>query len=331
MFADETRTVRRPPTRVLTACLALAASTAIVAGCGGGETAADPAASRPASTTAPACSGEAQLDVAYARRVGAAPALTSLDVHPAPRACTTTPAAVVIWVHGGGWWLGDKANPGAKVGLFHDLGAAVVSVNYRLSSRPRGDDATGGAPVRHPDHARDVAAAVSWVAAHAPGFGADPERMVLVGHSAGAHLVALVGVDPRYLEDAQVPAGAVECVVALDTEGYDLEARVAAGSASAALVRNAFGDDPALWRDASPVTHAGDGAGVRLLVVSRGTARRRAEAARFVDAVAASGGDAELVEVPGYSHADVNRRLGEAGEGVLTPRVAAFVRDCTGM
>ena len=86
-------------------------------------------------------------------------------MYPAPHACTGAPAPIVVWVHGGGWSAGDKANVGAKLDLFADLGAAVVSVNYRLSPRP-GSTAGGAidAPgrVQHPDHAQDVAAAVAW-------------------------------------------------------------------------------------------------------------------------------------------------------------------------
>jgi acetyl esterase/lipase len=221
--------------------------------------------------------------------------------------------------------VGDKRAVGAKLGLFRDLGAAVVSVNYRLSPPP----ATRGADrVQHPDHIEDVADAVAWVSDHAPSFGADPERIVLVGHSAGAHLVALAGADPDVLAAAGVADGAVRCVVALDTEGYDLAERVARGGPSSVLVRNAFGDDPEVWRAASPLTHVGDGAPVRFLVVTRGLPGRRAEAARFVDAVLGAGGDATLVTASGYTHADVNRRLGEPGESVVTPPVRDFVSSC---
>ena len=184
--------------------------------------------------------------------------------------------------------------------------------------------------MRHPDHVEDVADAVGWVTRHAESFGADPDDVVLVGHSAGAHLVSLVGTDPGYLRGAEVDPGAVRCVVALDTEGYDLEAKLAQGGRAAQLVRTVFGEAPAVLRDASPLAHAGDGSPVRSLVVTRGTPRRRAEASRFVDAVRQAGGDASLLLAPGYSHADVNRRLGSEGETVVTPAVRDFVTGCTG-
>ena len=279
-----------------------------------------------AGAASPRCRDEVRTDVVYAKRAGQPASATSLDVYPAPGACAGNATPVVVWVHGGGWSVGDKRVLGEKLELFHDLGAAVVSVNYRLTERrPAGD---GGDAVHHPAHADDVAAAVGWVTDHARGFGADPDDVVLVGHSAGAHLASLVGSDPRYLRDAKVDAGAVGCVVALDTEGYDLEEKAALGGRSAMLVRTVFGDDPAVLRDASPIAHAADGSPVQFLVVTRGSPHRRAEAARFVDAVEQAGGDASLVIAPGYSHADVNRRLGAAGETIVTPAVRDFVDRC---
>jgi arylformamidase len=314
------------------AIVAVIAALVLVA-CGGDDAIdsarddARPVATPTTKKPVPPCDPAVRRDVQYATRAGSDARLTALDVYPASTACDGRRAPVVVWVHGGGWVVGDKAGTGAKLDLFRDLGAAVVSVNYRLAP-PLGVDAAAGG-VQHPAQAEDVAAAVAWVAGHAAAFGADPSRIVLVGHSAGGHLVSLVGADPSYLRAAAVPRGSVRCVVALDTEGYDLPGKVALGGPSEALVRNAFGDDPQVWHDASPLSHAADGAPVQFLVVTRGAARRQAEAVEFVDAVDAARGDAEVVRAPGYSHEDVNRRLGEPGESVVTPPVEGFVRTCT--
>jgi len=87
-------------------------------------------------------------------------------------------------------------------------------------------------------------------------------------------------------------------------------------------------DQPKVWHDASPLVHAADDTHVWFLVVTRWSPRRQSEAVRFVDAVNAAGGSAELVRARGYTHEDVNRRLGESGETVLTPPVDAFLRSC---
>lgn len=105
-----------------------------------------------------------------------------------------TPYPVVIWVHGGGWSGGDKADEGTgyMAKLLLDRGYAVVSINYRLSG-----EAT------FPAQIYDVKAAIRWVRAHDGDYGIDADRIGLWGGSAGGHLVALAGTsgDVAELED----------------------------------------------------------------------------------------------------------------------------------
>lgn len=92
------------------------------------------------------------------------------------------PLPVVIWVHGGGWRAGSKANcPPLRAG-FVQSGYAVASVGYRL---------TDAAPF--PAQIQDCRAAVRWLRAHADEYGLDPNRIGAWGGSAGGHLVALLG------------------------------------------------------------------------------------------------------------------------------------------
>ena len=94
-------------------------------------------------------------------------------------------------IHGGGWRTGDKANQSQrrqKATFFAGNGFVYVSVNYRLSPA-----------VRHPAHVEDVAKALSWIVDHIASYGGDPKRIFLMGHSAGAHLAALVTADKTYL------------------------------------------------------------------------------------------------------------------------------------
>ena len=86
--------------------------------------------------------------------------------------------AILVIVHGGGWAIGDKANPGvvaAKVAHWLPAGVVVVSVNYRLLPH---------AGVLQ--QADDVARAIAFVQKRAAVWQADPARLVVVGHSAGA-------------------------------------------------------------------------------------------------------------------------------------------------
>jgi len=90
------------------------------------------------------------------------------------------PLPVIVWVHGGGWNAGDKAQSPAIP--FAAKGYAVASVNYRLSQ-----DAI------FPAQIQDCKAAVRWLRANAGKYGLDTNRFAAWGGSAGGHLVALLG------------------------------------------------------------------------------------------------------------------------------------------
>ncbi len=150
-------------------------------------------------------------------------------------------APILFMVHGGGWRRGDKAMANVvdnKAAHWLGKGLVFVSVNNRLV--PDAD------PL---NQARDVAAALASVQQRAKGWGADPARVMLMGHSAGAHLVVLVGSNVTLLQKAGAhrPAG----VVALDSGALDVPALMAQPRLPQ-LYRNAFGTDPAYWASASP-------------------------------------------------------------------------------
>lgn len=254
----------------------------------------------------------------YAERPGTDPHLTSLDVY-LPEGCGPFP--VVVWVHGGGWRVGDQRNASTAqhAAWANELGMAWVSVGYRLS--------TPGSGVAWPDHGDDVADAVAWVRHHAAELGVDPDRLALAGHSAGAHLVSIVATDPALRARADLPTGAPTCVVALDTAAYRLDT---VAPAMRPMVTDAFGTDPGTLADASPLLQAqrNGSVGSRFLVVTRGTAARRSEADSFAATVRAGGGGATVVDARPLTHAEVNRDLGRTGEQVVTPATAAFLRDC---
>jgi acetyl esterase/lipase len=93
----------------------------------------------------------------------------------------------VVWFHGGGLTGGNKGDP--KIPRFFTRnGIAVAAVNYRLSPR-----------TPFPGYVEDAAASFAWVRAHIAERGGDPEKVFISGHSAGAYLTAMLGMDPRYL------------------------------------------------------------------------------------------------------------------------------------
>jgi arylformamidase len=109
-----------------------------------------------------------------------------LDVYAPPKAKNLP---VVFWIHGGGWQTGDKSDVQIKPQAFMDKGFVFVSTNYRLL--PNVDMAT---------IVRDVAKSIHWVHDHIADYGGDPKRLLIMGHSAGAQLAALICTDDRYLK-----------------------------------------------------------------------------------------------------------------------------------
>jgi arylformamidase len=310
--------------------------TAATAGCGGtdgrgalqpeGSSASTaPTAAAAAATTVAGCTrpATAPTTVAYEQVAGVDPDLVSVDVYPLPDGCP--PAPVVFWVHGGGWAKGDKANESTttKAAWAASHGWVLVAVNYRLS--------TPGSGVVWPTHGRDVAAAVTYTLDHAEQFGIDPAHVALMGHSAGAHIVSFLAVAPDQLAVTGREAPTVGCLVALDTEGYDLVDRVDTGPAvTDEMIANAFGTDTSALVAASPLQtlEAGGGTPPDAVIVTRGLPRRKAQANEFADALRAHGADVTVVDATGYSHADVSQRLGTAGDSVVTPPVTTFLQSC---
>ncbi|HTU10179.1 MAG TPA: alpha/beta hydrolase [Allosphingosinicella sp.] len=229
-------------------------------------------------------------------------------------------APLVVFLHGGGWSRGDKSMATHMAAHFHRRGYAFAAVNYRLV--PDAD------PVAQ---AGDAAAAIAHLAANADRLGLDPERIIVIGHSAGAHLAALIGTDPAYLRHQRLPMTAIDGVVLLDGAGYDVPAQMRRGGPFLRrLYGNAFGDDPGFQRRVSPTLHAGAPNAARFLIlhIASRPDDSGAQSRQLAEALRAAGTAAELVEVDG-SHADIFRRFGQQGH-VATERTDAFARQLFG-
>ncbi len=239
-----------------------------------------------------------------------------LDVY-SPKGVTGAP--VVVFIHGGEWTRGDKSAVSYKPRFFNDNGLVLVSVNYRLTPA-----------VTHPAHVSDVAAAVRWVRGHAAEVGGDPNKVVLMGHSAGCHLATLTALDPRYLEKAKLKPADLRGVVAWSGGAYDLVGKVKEGGAYGGHIKNAFGDSESAWRDASPVAHAKNArGGPRFLFVSiePGSASHKA-AERLAGLIRGAGGKAESRLIEGRDHFHANHLLGAPGDATGEV-LLAFIREAT--
>lgn len=215
-------------------------------------------------------------------------------------------APLVIFVHGGGWKHGDKGNAtgAAKVTHLLDQGYAVASINYRLVP-----DATVE------EQAADVASATAWLIGNAGKLGHDPRRVVLMGHSAGAQLVALVGTDPRYLAAAGLSVDAVRGILALDGAAYDIATQMTEGpQIMQSIYAEAFGTDPARQKALSPTLQAAapNAPAFLLLHVQRPDGIRQSQA--LAEALNKAGTPVEIQGFPGeglQGHMEINRKLGQ--------------------
>ena len=269
----------------------------------------------------------AHRNLRYAASAGVAARLQSLDLYTPVRKTGCAAAPLVVWVHGGGFVKGDKSFKVAdKVTLFTREGWAFASVNYRLVGDP-GSGATNGI---YPAAENDVAAAVAYLGRNAGRYSLDAHRVVMLGHSAGAFLVSLVSTDGSFLHAAGRRLRDVVCSASLDTT-YDIAAGVAAGGRSERMYRNAFGDDPAVWRKASPPNNVAAGKGLPPFhIVTRGLPARVDESEAFGATLRASNVPATVQVVRGLSHNDVNDAVGAPGDTVVTPPLLKFFRSCVG-
>lgn len=232
--------------------------------------------------------------------------LQTLDVF-LPKAATNRGAApIIVMVHGGGWCVGDKANLGVtqnKVARWVPKGFLFVSVNYPMISQ--GSDALA--------QAHHIARAVAFVQANAAAWGGDPHRLILIGHSAGAHLVSLVNADAklRTAENARPLLG----VISLDAGAIDVvEQMPRVYPAMKQRYREAFGEGEAGWIAASPFHHLDGGAAPWLGVCSTrrkddpcGQARAYAEKSQSL-------GVRAVVLPEAKSHGEINKEVGLPGD-----------------
>lgn len=230
--------------------------------------------------------------------------LQAVDFWPARTARGRTP--LIIFVHGGGWRAGDKDNAtgAAKIAHYPALGYALASVNYRLSP---------AATVEQ--QAQDVASAIAFLRGRAADLGVDPARIVLMGHSAGAHLVALVGTDPRYLAAHGLKMDAVRGVIALDGAGYDVARQLElAGPVLKRTYEQAFGADPARHKALSPTFQAGAPNAPSFLILHVDRADGRQQSQELAAALRKAGTPVALHALAGKGmrgHVQINRLMGD--------------------
>lgn len=227
----------------------------------------------------------------------------ALDLYGAPG---LRDAPVLLFVHGGGWSIGNRSGVNSLPAFAERHGFLLASAGYRLA--PEVD--AGGC-------AQDVAACAAWLIEKAGQHGGDPKRIFVAGHSAGAHLAALIGIDQQYLGAHGHTPVALAGIIPIDGAGYDAAAQMEYLGERRGMLpdmyRQAFGDRAA---ELSPTRLVKPGIGyppyLIFHVASRLDARRQSEG--LASALRAAGGEAEVIAAPGETHRTINVDFGKAGD-----------------
>lgn len=221
-------------------------------------------------------------------------------------------APILFMVHGGAWAFGDKSMANVvtnKAGYWLPKGYVFISINNRLI--PKADPW---------QQAQDVALALAKVQAEAASWNADPTHVVLMGHSAGAHLVALVASDPSLMAEAGVKP--VLGAVLLDSGALDVPQIME--HRHAALYDRAFGKDAAFWQKVSPYHQLTGQPAPMLLICSSRRSDSCPAADEFAKKMATLLAQASVLPEP-MSHGEINAKLGEAG--AYTEAVERFLQS----
>lgn len=229
---------------------------------------------------------------------------TALDVY-SPAEGETRP--VVVWIHGGGWRQGDKGHLQQKPDVFTKKGFVLVSVNYRLHPK-----------ATYQEQGRDIATAIRWVKDHISEYGGDATKLFLMGHSAGAHLSALVACDHRYLNTQQLEPAVLSGVILLDGAGYDIPRQIQLSRLPRLkqLYTTVFSEDVSRQRDVSPITHIEKDKGIPPFLIFYVADRRdsKLQSQSLAESLRKSGITASAVAAENKNHMTINREIGSAGD-----------------
>jgi acetyl esterase/lipase len=230
---------------------------------------------------------------------------------------------VVHFLHGGYWVSGDKQYYLPVTGLYANIGNAlakegigVVVQNYRLAPEAKFDEILG-----------DALKGLAWTQANIGKHGGDPDRVFLMGHSAGGHMTALLAADQYRLAKGRVDAEKIKGYVALSAifDLADME-RKNGRQFNDSVTHKVFGDDPAALVRHSPVTHVKGGMPPMLVMIGENDFPYLIpQGLHALDLMASTGNVPTYVVVPGYAHMDLVLHFGRNGDPVAE-HVVRFVR-----
>ena len=240
------------------------------------------------------------------------------------------PKPIIFYVHGGGWVSGDKSVFGKKMKLFTDMGYMFISINYRLSPIPYQLDNPDR--VKYPQHPDDVARAIAYILEQAQIYGGDTERVAIIGHSSGAHIVSLIMTDASFLNTYGHSPDEIKCLCSLDTGAYDINLWLGSASdATKELYTNAFSADTLVRMQASPAHNVDKSDNLAsTLLVHQSTVKRIYISTLFADTLSKYGAIVKKISTD-YSHGEINQKIGDFSTETsteYTQEITDWFKEC---
>ena len=219
-----------------------------------------------------------------------------LDIY-SPQGKTNRP--IMIFVHGGAWALGNRGQVGRKPRFFTNAGFVFVSVGYSLYPK-----------VNAETQASQVAQAVAYVRKNAERFGGDPERIILMGHSAGCHLASLATLSGK--------AKGIRGLICNDTGAYDLFYLAKINSGSLPVLYAAPFRKRKFWTRWSPITYTAGHNNLPIFVPWSGGRNRDRITANYISSLQKNNADVTPFNGVNYSHISINKSIGKRGDQLTT-------------
>jgi acetyl esterase/lipase len=216
------------------------------------------------------------------------------------------PFPAIVYIHGGGWANGNRTAFQRHAAYMATKGFAGACIEYRLSGE-----------AQYPAALHDSKAAVRWLRANARQYRIDAQRIGAAGGSAGGHLVALLGTTggiKRFEGEGGNPgmSSSVSVVAAfnpaVDLVGFGERAGANIDNSISKFLGKRYADAPALWADATPITHISKSSAPTLFL--HGTADTTvpyAQSVRMMKKLQEAGVRAEIFTVEGVAHGFFNR------------------------
>ncbi len=241
---------------------------------------------------------------------------------------TDTDYPLLVWIGGGAWSYVDRNVEMDLARKFAEEGIAVASIGHRLSAA-KWRDSILDKGVKHPEHIKDLAAAVKWLYEHASENGYDKEKIFIGGFSSGAHLAALIGLDESYLKNEGLSKDVIKGMIPIsgtyDVVNYHEVFETGDRQELAELhVEAVFGDSKEDFINASPTNYL-ENLGIPMLLISDNALDRytRLFEKRLMES---DFKDYNVVYVPDLNHAELWRNISFDNSSTYRASMIEFIR-----